>query len=139
MSEYCLRVFRGRARLHHPLLADAGVRESKAASLARLDGVADVRQGPSSILLLLKPEADLAAIRRALEAAVPQPAEAKQETSCRTRKGIGVRRFELRVLLLSCIACGALGAAGRAGAHVLAGAIAGGLLVHHVWQRRTAL
>jgi len=139
MSEYCLRVFRGRARLRHPFLADAAIRKSTAASLALVDGVADVRQGWSSVLLVLKPEADLAAIRRALEAAVPQPGGEKKEAPSAARKGIGVRRLELRVLLLSCVACAALGAAGRVGAHIWAGAVSGGLLACHVWKRRAAL
>ena len=54
MSAYCLRVFRGRARLRHPVLADAAVRQNTADSLALLDGVAGVSQGYSSVLLELQ-------------------------------------------------------------------------------------
>ena len=83
MSAYCLRVFRGRARLRHPVLADAAVRQNTADSLALLDGVAGVSQGYSSVLLELKPDADPEAIRRALRAAVPAgTASVRAESSC---------------------------------------------------------
>ena len=101
MSAYCLRVFRGRARLRHPVLADAAVRQNTADSLALLDGVAGVSQGYSSVLLELKPDADPEAIRRALRAAVPAAEESEERSEC-VRHGIGARRIELRVLLLSC-------------------------------------
>ena len=101
MSAYCLRVFRGRARLRHPVLADAAVRQRTADSLALLDGVAGVSQGYSSVLLELKSDADPEAIRRALRAAVPAAEESEERSEC-VRHGIGARRIELRVLLLSC-------------------------------------
>ena len=138
MSAYCLRVFRGRARLRHPVLADAAVRQSMADSLALLDGVAGVSQGYSSVLLELKPDADPEAIRRALRAAVPAEEESEERSEC-VRHGIGARRIELRVLLLSCLACGLFGAAGRISAHIAAGAFSGLLLTHHVWERRHSL
>ena len=115
MSAYCLRVFRGRARLR---LADAAVRQNTADSLALLDGVAGVSQGYSSVLLELKPDADPEAIRRALRAAVPAAEESEERSEC-VRHGIGARRIELRVLLLSCLACGLFGAAGRISAHIV--------------------
>ena len=127
MSAYCLRVFRGRARLRHPVLADAAVRQNTADSLALLDGVAGVSQGYSSVLLELKPDAD------------PEAAEESEERSECVRHGIGARRIELRVLLLSCLACGLFGAAGRISAHIAAGAFSGLLLTHHVWERRHSL
>ena len=130
MSAYCLRVFRGRARLRHPVLADAAVRQHTADSLARLRGVAGVSQGYSSVLLELK--------RRALGAAVPAAVEAEERPEC-GQHGIGARRIELRVLLLSCLACGLFGAAGRISAHIAAGAFSGLLLTHHVWERRHSL
>ncbi len=138
MSAYCLRVFRGRARLRHPVLADAAVRQNTADSLALLDGVAGVSQGYSSVLLELKPDADPEAIRRALRAAVPAAEESEERSEC-VRHGIGARRIELRVLLLSCLACGLFGAAGRISAHIAAGAFSGLLLTHHVWERRHSL
>jgi len=134
MSAYCLRVFRGRARLRHPVLADAAVRQSTADSLALLDGVAGVSQGYSSVLLELKPDADPEAIRRALRAAVPAEEESEERSEC-VRHGIGARRIEL----LSCLACGLFGAAGRISAHIAAGAFSGLLLTHHVWERRHSL
>lgn len=93
MSAYCLRVFRGRARLRHPVLADAAVRQHTADSLARLDGVAGVSQGYSSVLLELKPDADPEAIRRALGAAVPAAVEAEERPEC-GQHGIGARRID---------------------------------------------
>lgn len=107
-------------------------------SLALLDGVAGVSQGYSSVLLELKPDADPEAIRRALRAAVPAEEESEERSEC-VRHGIGARRIELRVLLLSCLACGLFGAAGRISAHIAAGAFSGLLLTHHVWERRHSL
>lgn len=74
----------------------------------------------------------------AVSAAGPAAVEAEERPEC-GQHGIGARRIELRVLLLSCLACGLFGAAGRISAHIAAGAFSGLLLTHHVWERRHSL
>ena len=68
---YVAHVMVGRARLRHPVLADAARRAAARDLALGQPGVLEVRPGAASLLLLLRPEADFPAVCAALEAALP--------------------------------------------------------------------
>lgn len=68
---YVAHLMEGRARLRHPALADADVRETARVFLLDEGGVCEVRPGKESLLLLMDSGTDFAAVCQRLEGKIP--------------------------------------------------------------------
>ena len=68
---YVAHCMEGRARLRHPALGDAAVREAARAQLQKEEGVLEVRPGAESLLVLLRPGVDVFELCRRLERHLP--------------------------------------------------------------------
>lgn len=84
-SSYVAHVMEGRARLRHPALADTKVRGVAQALLQGETGVSEVRSGSESLLLLMAPGTDFAAICKRLEKKVPALLKPKAEVAAAHR------------------------------------------------------
>lgn len=84
-SPFVAHVMEGRARLRHPALADAKVRGAAQALLQAEAGVSEVRPGSESLLLLMAPGTDFAAICARLEKSFPALLKPKAEVAAAHR------------------------------------------------------
>ncbi|MDD4700943.1 MAG: hypothetical protein PHI96_01860 [Desulfovibrio sp.] len=84
-SSYVAHVMEGRARLRHPALAEAKVRDAAQALLQAETEVSEVRFGSESLLLLMAPGTDFAAICKRLEKKVPALLKPKSEVAAARR------------------------------------------------------
>ena len=84
-SSYVAHVMEGRARLRHPALADTKVRGAAQVLLQGETGVSEVRSGSESLLLLMAPGTDFAAICKRLEKKVPALLKPKAEIAAAHR------------------------------------------------------
>ena len=75
-SSYVVHAIEGRARLRHPALADVRARGEAQALLRDEKGVNEVRFGSESLLLLMNPGTDFAAICQRLEEKIGTQAKA---------------------------------------------------------------
>lgn len=95
-SSYVVHAIEGRARLRHPILADAGARGEAQALLLDEEGVNEVRVGSESLLLLMSPGTDFAAICQRLEEKIPgllrPKAEAAAERKAERRSQFGAKQ-----------------------------------------------
>ncbi len=95
-SSYVVHAIEGRARLRHPILADAGTRGEAQALLRDEEGVNEVRVGSESLLLLMSPGTDFAAICQRLEEKIPgllrPKAEAAAERKNERRTQFGAKQ-----------------------------------------------
>ncbi|OXS28875.1 MAG: hypothetical protein BCS36_09030 [Desulfovibrio sp. MES5] len=78
-SSYVVHAIEGRARLRHPALADVRARGEAQAVLRDEKDVNEVRFGSESILLLMNPGTDFAAICQRLEEKIPDLLRPKAE------------------------------------------------------------
>ena len=94
-SSYVVHTIEGRARLRHPALADVRARGEAQAVLRDEKDVNEVRFGSESILLLMNPGTDFAAICQRLEEKIPDLLRSKAEVAAahkaerRSRFGAG--------------------------------------------------
>lgn len=91
---YVVHCMEGRARLRHPALGDIAVRAAAQAALGMEPGVDEVRPGAESLLLLLQPGADVAAICARIQARVPILARPQAEVAAERRAAARARRCE---------------------------------------------
>ncbi len=80
-SSYVVHAMEGRARLRHPALADVRARGEAQALLRDEEGVNEVRFGSESLLLLMSPGTDFAAICQRLEEKIPDLLKPKAEVA----------------------------------------------------------
>ena len=80
-SSYVVHAMEGRARLRHPALADVRARGEAQALLRDEKGVNEVRFGSESLLLLMSPGTDFAAICQRLEEKIPDLLKPKAEVA----------------------------------------------------------
>lgn len=92
--QYVAHSMEGRARLRHPALGEAAVRSVVQAALGKEQDVLEVRPGAASMLLLLKPGADLASLCQRLEQSVPILARSQAEVAAELRDTARARRCE---------------------------------------------
>lgn len=156
---YVVRVMEGRARLRHPALRLDSVAGAATALLKKQGGVREVRPGAGSLLLVLDPRADLAAICAALDKAVPQLVScpgAGAGGACgaarripalwsagadgkRAIMGVSPRKFEVRSMLGFAGLCLSALASSSKRLHITAGLAWALLAARHIWVRRKAL
>lgn len=91
-SSYVVHAIEGRARLRHPALADVRARGEAQALLRDEKGVNEMRFGSESLLLLMSPDADFAAICQRLEGKIPDLLRPKAEVAA-ARKAERRSRF----------------------------------------------
>ncbi|SDF52957.1 hypothetical protein [Desulfovibrio legallii] len=89
---YVAHVMEGRARLRHPFLEDATRRAAAQKTVLGQPGVLEARPGTASLLLILSPEADFAAVCAALEAALPELRTPQAEAAASRRAVKRARR-----------------------------------------------
>ena len=80
-SSYVVHAIEGRARLRHPALADVRARGEAQALLRDEKGVSEVRFGSESLLLIMSPGTDFAAICERLEEKIPDILKSKAEVA----------------------------------------------------------
>ena len=94
LPKYVAHSMEGRARLRHPALGEAAVRSAVQAALDQEAEVLEVRPGAESMLLLLKPGADVARLCAQLEQRVPVLARSRSEVAAERRVAARARRCE---------------------------------------------
>lgn len=94
LPAYVVHSMEGRARLRHPALGEVAVCAAAQNALGKESGVDEVRPGAESLLLLLQPGADVAAICARLEASVPVLTRPKAEVAAERRAAARARRRE---------------------------------------------
>lgn len=144
MAAYLVHRSRERARIRHQALAVPATQAQVFEFLKGLPGVAGVKPGNASFLLLLEPSADLDEICAELEGAFfffrdgARPAQAADQAPA------GPVTCNLRHLgHMALLTCGlttvVLALTGLKHAHVWAGCFFTLLATDHVWKRRKAL
>lgn len=139
LPEYVVHVMEGRARLRHHVFRDESKRARAQQLLCAQPQVHEVRCGHASLLLLLQPGADLAALCAILEKHLP---ELQQEHARAVRMPVTTmapRRLELRALACVCLSCLAGGLLDAKKLHVFSGLAFAALAARHIWMRRAAL
>ena len=92
--QYVAHCMEGRARLRHPALGEVAVRGAVQSALGKEADVLEVRPGSESMLLILKPGADVASLCQRLEQSVPVLARPQAEVSAELRATARTRRCE---------------------------------------------
>ena len=92
--QYVAHCMEGRARLRHPALGEVAVRSAVRTALGKEQDVLEVRPGVESMLLLLKPGADVARLCARLEQSVPVLARPQAEVAAERREAARARRGE---------------------------------------------
>ncbi|MDE6734855.1 MAG: hypothetical protein K2J64_05265 [Desulfovibrio sp.] len=146
MAPYLAHVSRERARIRHQALADPQAQAQVFEFLKGEAGIAGIKPGRNSFLLLLEPEADLGQICAHLETAFPAlgargdaaQGEAPVPVSVRPKAHSG-RKCKLLTMLTFGLTTVGLAFTGFKHAHALAGGIFALLATDHVWERRKAL
>ena len=140
MASYLVHRSRERARIRHQALTDPALQARVFDFLKGEGGIAGIKPGNASFLLLLTPSADLDQICAELEGAFPffragaHPAQAPV-----TPKAHNARKCKLLTLLTCGLTTVGLAATGLKHAHAVAGCIFALLATDHVRQRRKAL
>ena len=144
MAPYLAHVSRERARIRHQSLANPQAQAQVFEFLKGETGIAGIKPGRNSFLLLLEPEADLGRICAHLEAAFPalgaaeRPAQGQVAAPAKPRARNG-RKCKLLTMLTFGLTTVGLALTGFKHAHALAGGIFALLATDHVWERRKAL
>ena len=144
MAPYLAHVSRERARIRHQALADPQAQAQVFEFLKGEAGIAGIKPGRNSFLLLLEPEADLGQICAHLETAFPAlgagraAAEGQAPAPARPKAHSG-RKCKLLTMLTFGLTTVGLAFTGFKHAHALAGGIFALLATDHVWERRKAL
>ena len=94
LPAYVVHCMEGRARLRHPALGEVAVRAAAQNALGKEQGVDEVRPGAESLLLLVQPGVNIAAICARLEASVPVLARPGAEVAAERRAAARARRCE---------------------------------------------
>jgi hypothetical protein len=168
LPAYVVHCMEGRARLRHPALGEVAVRAAAQNALGKEHDVNEVRTGGESLLLLLKPGADVAGICARLEASVPvlsrpqAEVAAERRAAARARRhekwrggdaasaaagqgdkrnmlGLSRRKLEVRAMMGAAGVCLAAGLSGSKPVHILAGLVWAVMAGRHVWVRRKAV
>ena len=92
--QYVAHCMEGRARLRHPALGEVAVRGAVQSALGKEADVLEVRPGSESMLLILKPGADVASLCQRLEQSVPVLARPQAEVAAELRATARARRCE---------------------------------------------
>lgn len=92
--QYVAHCMEGRARLRHPALGEVAVRGAVQSALGKEADVLEVRPGSESMLLILKPGADVASLCQRLEQSVPVLARPQAEVAAELRATARTRRRE---------------------------------------------
>ena len=109
LPEYVVHVMEGRARLRHHVFHDESKRAKAQQLLSSDPQVYEVHPGYGSLLLLLQPGADLAALCATLEKHLPELQQGPSGVKRAPLTAIAPRRLELRVLTCVCLICLAAG------------------------------
>lgn len=143
MAPYLVHRSRERARIRHAALADLATQARVFEFLKGEAGIAGIKPGRASFLILMEPGCDLERILAGLEKAFPFLATeegAKQTTpAARQAKAGKHRRWRLLTMLGFGLTTVGLAATGLKHAHALAGGIFALFATDHVWHRRKAL
>ncbi|MBD5627790.1 MAG: hypothetical protein HDQ90_10015 [Desulfovibrio sp.] len=146
MAPYLAHVSRERARIRHHALANPQAQAQVFEFLKGEAGIAGIKPGRNSFLLLLEPEADLGQICAHLETAFPAlgagaaPAQGKASAPVSARPTAhNGRKCKLLTMLTFGLTTVGLAFTGFKHAHALAGGIFALLATDHVWERRKAL
>ena len=135
---------RERARIRHQALTDPALQARVFDFLKGEGGIAGIKPGSASFLLLLEPSADLDQICAELEGAFPffrsgaRPAQGAALAPARPVK-CNLRHLGHMALLTCGLTTVGLALTGLKHAHVWAGCIFALLATDHVWKRRKAL
>ncbi|MDE5879833.1 MAG: hypothetical protein K2G99_07440 [Desulfovibrio sp.] len=136
MAPYLAHSARERARIRHQALADPGAQARLFEFLKGETGIAGIKPGRNSLLLLLEPEADLGVLCAHMEREFPFLTEAPAPVTPHKRNG---RHCRLVTLLTFGVTTVGLALTGLKHAHAVAGGIFALLATDHVWKRRKAL
>ena len=139
MAAYVVHRSRERARIRHEALAVPATQAQVFEFLKALPGVAGVKPGRNSFLLLLAPEADMGAICTQLETAFPFFATPGAGQAAARPVKCNLRHLGHMALLTCGLTTVGLALTGLKHAHVWAGCIFALLATDHVWKRRKAL
>ena len=140
MAAYLVHRSRERARIRHEALADPQIQAQVFEFLKGEGGIAGIKPGNASFLLLLEPSADLDQICAELEGAFPFfRAGGAPATAVAPAKKHNGRRCRLLTMLTCGLTTVGLAATGLKHAHAVAGCIFALLATDHVWHRRKAL
>ncbi len=143
LPDYVAHVMEGRARLRHHAFLDGNALAKAQSLLAAEPDVREARPGHASLLLLMQPGADLAALCAKLEEALPElkntSTKAVRSVKLPQWKGVSPRRLELRVLTGVSLLCIVSGLLDSGKLHVFTGLAFSALAARHIWTRRTAL
>ena len=140
MAPYLVHRSRERARIRHEALADPQTQARVFDFLKGEGGIAGIKPGSASFLLLLEPSADLDQICAELEGAFPFfRADAAPVAGAALAKKHNGRRCRLLTMLGFGLTTVGLAATGLKHAHAVAGGIFALLATDHVWHRRKAL
>jgi hypothetical protein len=143
LPDYVAHVMEGRARLRHHAFLDENALAKAQSLLAAEPDVREARPGHASLLLLMQPGADLAALCAKLEEALPElkntGPKAVRSVNLPQWKGVSPRRLELRVLTGVSLLCIVSGLLDSGKLHVFTGLAFSALTARHIWTRRTAL
>ncbi|WP_297671899.1 hypothetical protein [uncultured Desulfovibrio sp.] len=143
LPDYVAHVMEGRARLRHHAFLDGNALAKAQSLLAAEPDVREARPGNASLLLLMQPGADLAALCAKLEEALPElknaGPKAVRSVKLSQWKGVSPRRLELRVLTGVSLLCIVSGLLDSGKLHVFTGLAFSALAARHIWTRRTAL
>lgn len=140
MDTYLVHRSRERARIRHEALADPALQARVFDFLKGEGGIAGIKPGNASFLLLLEPSADLDQICAELERAFPFfRAGARPAQAAAPMKKHNGRRSRLLTMLTCGLTTVGLAATGLKHTHAVAGCIFALLATDHVWQRRKAL
>lgn len=142
MAPYLAHVSRERARIRHQALAAPQTQAQVFEFLKGETGIAGIKPGRNSFLLLLEPGADLGQICAHLETAFPNlgagEAAAQGQAPTKPRAYSG-RKCKLLTMLTCGLTTVGLALTGIKHAHAIAGGIFALLATDHVWKRRKAL
>lgn len=136
MPAYLVHHSRERVRIRHQALSNPQAQARVFGFLREKTGIAGIRPGRNSLLLLLEPSANIALLCRELEAAFPFLRETRPCLQPMHRRG---RQCRLLVLLAAGVATVGLSMTGLKRVHAVAGSVFTLLAMEHVWKRRTSL
>lgn len=149
MPAYIVHSAGERVRFRHHIFAQADKKRQAMEVLKKMDGIAGVKPGSSSLLVFLNPEGHLKAICEKIELAFPELANAESESaiktgrnrtcSCQKTPANNMKKLELKSLLVSGATTVGLAIFGLHHLHALAGGIFSLFAIQHILQRRHRL
>ena len=130
-----------RLRLRHPVFGDGRTRALALGILQEQPGIAGIRQGPESFLLLLEPEARPDEICNALEEKITELGSSASPVRLAEagRRKNPYRKEILKAYLATGITTVTLAALGLYHWHAFFGWVFTAFAIDHVWVRRKAL